>query len=66
MAKIINFNKAGKKIAQIKKRKRAHENKVKYGQDKLTRNLIKRENKTVKTYLDNLKLNQDDDNNNKS
>lgn len=56
MGKIINFRQAGKKIARIKKEKRAREKRAAYGQKKLIRVLIKKNKKTLKTHLDNHKM----------
>lgn len=56
MGNIINFKQAGKKIAKIKKEQRASEKRTKYGQKKLTWTLIKKSKKTLKTHLDDHKI----------
>ncbi len=61
MGKVISFNQARKKIAKVKKQKLAQENIAKHGQNKLTRSLIKRKKTMVKTYLDDHKLDDEDD-----
>lgn len=56
MGTVINFKKATKKVAKIKKEKLAKEKRIKYGQKKLTQALIKRNKKSFKTHLDSHKL----------
>lgn len=56
MGTVINFKKAAKKIAKIKKEKLAKEKRIKFGQKKLTQALIKRNKKNTKTHMDNHKL----------
>ncbi|PCI43556.1 MAG: DUF4169 domain-containing protein [Alphaproteobacteria bacterium] len=56
MTNVINFKQAGKKVTRIKKENRAKENRVKHGQKKLTRHLIKRTGKALETHLDGHKM----------
>lgn len=61
MANIINFNKAGKKIAKIKQEKQADENRVKFGQKKSAKRVIKKEIKALEDHLDAHKIFDKDD-----
>lgn len=60
MSKVINFKRAAKKIAKIKKEKLASEKRTKHGQKKLTSAMIKRKKKTLSTHLDNHKIDKTD------
>lgn len=61
MGNVINFKQAGKKVTKIKKEKLASENRAKYGQKKLIRALIKKNKKTLKTHLDDHKIDNSED-----
>ena len=52
MTNIINFNRAGKKIAKRKQEKQADENRVRFGQKKPAKRLIKKEITALKDHLD--------------
>ncbi|MCF6216774.1 MAG: DUF4169 family protein [Emcibacter sp.] len=65
MANIINFNKAGKKIAKIKQEKQAVENRATFGQKKPAKRIIKKEIKALKDHLDAHKISDKDDNGDK-
>jgi len=56
VGKIINFNKSGKQITKRKETKLARENRVKFGQKKTTRTLIKKEIKAMEDHLDSHKI----------
>lgn len=61
MTNLINFKQARKKAARDKKEKRSDENRVKHGQTKLARTLIKKNKKTLKTHLDDHKMDGSED-----
>ncbi len=50
MGMVINFKRAGKKVAKIKKQKRAYEKRIKLEQKKLTRALIRKNTKPSKPF----------------
>jgi len=55
MGKVINFKRAGKKIARREKEKESERKRVLFGQKKPVRLRIKKEKITLKKHLDNHK-----------